>query len=98
MKHTRYISAALALSCALVTGGAWAATRANDHEISRQVVNELYRDVGVGPNGLRVRTRDGVVRLSGSVGTEWDWRMAERQARDAPGVTDVQNDLTVLIR
>ena len=98
MKHTRYIGTALALSCALATGGAWAATSTNDHDISRQVVNDLYRDVAVGPYGLRVRTRDGVVRLSGSVGTERDWRTAERQAREAPGVTAVQNDLTVLIR
>jgi osmotically-inducible protein OsmY len=98
MRHTRYIGTALALSCALAAGGAWASTSANDHDISREVVSDLYKDVAVGPYGLRVHTRDGVVRLSGSVGTERDWRRAEQEARNTAGVAAVQNDLTVLIR
>jgi len=66
----------------------------------RRAAPERHLEGGaVGPYGIRVRsTRDGVVHLSGSVQTIRDWRAAEREARDRSGVTDVQNDLSILVR
>ena len=105
MTHIRYIATTLALS-ALATGSAWAASgadpgvnpRGNDRDISRQLANDLIRQVAVGPYGVRVRTQNGIVRLSGSVGSVIDWKKADAEARGTDGVVAVQNDLSVLIR
>jgi osmotically-inducible protein OsmY len=99
MKHIRSIGTLLALSCAVATGSAWAAQGASATDISRQVATDLYKNVGVGPYGIQVHvTTTGVVRLTGSVGTERDWRTAQREARNTDGVAGVQNDLSVLMR
>jgi osmotically-inducible protein OsmY len=95
-KHIRTLGAAFALTCALTAGGAQAAD--DDRGISRQLASDLYKEVAVGTYGLRVRTLNGIVRLSGSVGTIRDWRIAQRMAEDAAGGADVQNDLNVVIR
>ena len=100
MKHIRLVTTTVALTCALATSGAWAAQNdaARDRAISREVANDLIKDVAIGPYGIRVRSRDGVVYLSGSVGTVRDWKVAAQEARGTAGVTAVQNDLSVLIR
>jgi osmotically-inducible protein OsmY len=98
MKQSRYIATSLALACAFASGGAWAAGGGSDQDISTQLVNDIFRQVAVGPYGLRVQTQNGVVRLSGSVGTVRDWKKAEAEARGAQGVTEVQNNLSVLTR
>jgi hyperosmotically inducible protein len=92
MKHIFAVS--VALSCVFAAGSAWA-----DVASSKQVATEILKDTAVGPYGVRVRTtQDGVVHLSGSVITIRDWKTAEADARDASGVTGVQNDLSVLVR
>ena len=92
-------SLALGLATLAFTFAASAASAAEgDRDISRQLTNDLYRSVAIGPYGVRVRTVNGVVRLSGSVGTVRDYWVAQRQAQDASGVSDVQNYLSVLIR
>lgn len=91
----------LALACGVAAGAAWAdvANTTADLPNSRQLASDILKEAAVGPYGIRVRsTRDGVVHLSGSVQTIRDWRAAEREARDGSGVTDVQNDLSILVR
>lgn len=84
---------AVGLLCAFAAGGAWAAPD------SKQVASEILRDAAVGPYGVRVRTtRDGVVHLTGSVVSIRDWNAADAVARDASGVTGVQNGLSILVR
>jgi len=99
MKHIFAMTAAL--SCVFAAGSAWAdaASTTGDAPSSKQLAGEILKDTAVGPYGIRVRTtRDGVVHLSGSVITIRDWKTAEADARDANGVTGVQNDLSVLVR
>ena len=96
MKHTRSLVIALALAAGLATSTAWAAD--GDRDISRQVATDLIRTVAIGPYGIQVRAQNGVVRLNGSVGTINDWKRAEQQAREVAGVSEVQNNLSVLIR
>jgi osmotically-inducible protein OsmY len=38
------------------------------------------------------------VYLSGSVATIRDWKQADRDARGTSGVSEVQNDLSILMR
>jgi hyperosmotically inducible protein len=104
MRHVGYVTATLA---ALAAGSAWAAdnhTRSDvnaavsDSEISRQVASDLIKDTAVGPYGVRVESRDGMVHMSGSVGSINDWMKADEDARNVEGVAGVQNDLSVLIR
>jgi osmotically-inducible protein OsmY len=101
MKHVRFVGTTVALSCAFAACSAWAdvASTSGGAPSSKQVAREILKDAAVGPYGVRVRTtRDGVIHLSGSVVTIRDWKTAEADARDANGVTDVQNDLSVLVR
>ena len=91
----------VAVACAFGAGSAWAdvASTTGDAPSSKALAGEILKDTAVGPYGVRVRTtRDGVVHLSGSVITIRDWKTAEADARDASGVTGVQNDLSVLVR
>jgi hypothetical protein len=87
------LGAAFALAGALATGSASAAD-----DLSRQLANDLYKEVAVGPYGLRVRAINGVLRLTGSVGTVRDWQVAQRMATDAAPGADIRNDLNVVIR
>ena len=101
MKHIRFVATGLALSCAFAAGGAWAdaASTSGDAPSSKQVATAILKDTAVGPYGVRVRTsRDGVAHLTGSVITIRDWKTADMDARDASGVTGVQNELSVLVR
>jgi osmotically-inducible protein OsmY len=93
--------ATVGLFCTFAAGGAWAdvASTSGDAPNSKQVASEILRDAAVGPYGVRVRaTRDGVVHLTGSVVSIRDWNAAEAAARDASGVTGVQNGLSILVR
>ncbi len=105
MNRIRYVAATVALSCAVIATSAMAAenTRSSspardDNIMSRQIATELVQNTAVGPYGVRVHARNGYVRLSGSVATIRDWMRADRDARNADGVNEVQNDLSVLVR
>ena len=105
MTRTGYVSTIAALACAVTATTAWAdaaetgVTATRDHNVtSKQIATELLREVCPGPYGLRVQSRNGYVRLSGSVATARDWKKAEQTARDAVGETEVRNDLSILIR
>ena len=106
MTRIRYVAATVALACAFAASSAWADaenTHVNssvrDNEtVSRQLTNTLLQDVAVGPYGVRVRTTNDRVLLTGSVGTVRDWMRADQDARNAASGMPVQNDLSVLIR
>jgi hypothetical protein len=67
----------------------------NDDEL-RQVVREhLAANNFVDVDDITVRARDGVVYLSGRVGTEGEQRVAERLITDLLGVEIVENELVV---
>src|SRR5215467_12852309 len=104
MKHIGYVATGLAASCVLIAGNASAASTSSgrdeptDNQISRQIASDLVRDTAVGPYGVWVHSRDGMVALTGSVATLKDWQKASEDARNAEGVEGVQNDLSILMR
>jgi osmotically-inducible protein OsmY len=103
MKHIRPVIIAIALSCAIGTAWADSPNRSvnaagKDGSIRKQLATQLLQETAVGPYGIQVRTQNGFVRLSGSVGTVRDWKKADELARGSEGVAEVQNDLSVLIR
>ena len=104
MRHIGYVAASLAASCVLVAGNASAASASSgrsepsDTQISRDIASDLIRDTAIGPYGVWVRSRDGMVELRGAVATVKDWKRAEEDARNAEGVDEVQNNLSILVR
>jgi len=69
----------------------------SDEEIQNTVRANLARDVRLpNPGNLFVQAKNGVVTLTGSVGTYAQKTAAEDDAWTAPGVVDVVNDLSVV--
>jgi uncharacterized protein YrrD len=67
-----------------------------DEEITRDVLDALWYRSGLGPADLQfvdVRTRGGIVELSGHTHTEHTREEIERVAREVRGVLDVRNYL-----
>jgi hypothetical protein len=67
-----------------------------DEEITRDVLDALWYRSGLGPADLQyvdVRTRDGIVELSGHTHTEQTRKKIEEVARGVRGVIDVRNHL-----
>lgn len=73
------------------------AARWSDEEIQNTVRANLARDVRLpNPGNLFVQAKNGVVTITGTVGTYAQKRAAEDDAWTAPGVVDVVNDLSVV--
>lgn len=66
-----------------------------DEDIYAMVMNALRRNMGVSQLNMRVKVRDGVVHLQGSVGSLEDLRGAGDIAASIPGVKSVDNALLV---
>ena len=66
-----------------------------DTEITTSVENKLNWNSQINSTGIRVRTTEGIVTLTGVVDTYWEKGLAEDVARYTKGVIDVVNDLTV---
>jgi osmotically-inducible protein OsmY len=66
-----------------------------DAGITAEVQGKLLADPDIGGLRIDVDTNDHVVTLSGTVGTEAERAKAVRAAREAEGVTDVIDQLTV---
>ena len=67
-----------------------------DEEITRDVLDALWYGSNLGPGDLQfveVRTRDGIVELSGHTHTERTRKRIEQVARGVRGVIDVRNYL-----
>lgn len=67
----------------------------SDDELRSLVRERLAEHPGLDVDDITVHARDGVVHLSGRVGTEGERRVAEHIITDVMGITDVRNDLVV---
>jgi hyperosmotically inducible protein len=89
-----------AASMALVAGGAFADDVKSDQPvkdsyITTKVKAELAKDKGTSARDIHVTTKDGIVILDGSVATDAEKELAEKDAKRIKGVTGVHNGLTV---
>ena len=66
-----------------------------DIEITTNIENKLNWNSQINASGIKVRTTDGIVTLSGVVDTYWEKSLAEDVALYTDGVIDVVNELTV---
>lgn len=67
----------------------------SDSELRAFVRDRLEEQLAFDPDDIEVAVRDGVVRLSGRVGTETEYRIVDHLLTDALGLADVKNDLVV---
>jgi osmotically-inducible protein OsmY len=68
-----------------------------DHEVHRDIVEELGCDGRVGGLDVDVTVKDGVVTLSGAVRTIAQLVAAERAMESIEGVKRIKLDLTVTL-
>ena len=66
-----------------------------DGELRALVRDRLEEQLAFDPNDVEVAVRGGVVRLSGRVGTEQEFRIVEHVVTDLIGIKEVKNDLVV---
>jgi len=67
----------------------------SDDELRQLVRNHLAAHNMLDPDDLAVRVEDGVVILSGRVGTEGERRVAEHVVTDVLGITSVRNEILI---
>lgn len=67
----------------------------SDGELRAFVRDRLEEQLAFDPDDIEVAVRNGVVRLSGRVGTESEYRVVEHLVTDVLGLTDVKNELVV---
>lgn len=67
----------------------------SDEELRALVREELASHEGVDADSITVTTADGVLTLSGRVGTEGERRIAERILSDTIGLASFRNDIVV---
>jgi osmotically-inducible protein OsmY len=66
-------------------------------DVSRDIKQALERRADRTADNIIVETRDGVVTLTGTVSSFGDRRAAEGAAWSAPGVTDVKDEIAVML-
>jgi len=66
-----------------------------DGELRALIRDRLEEQVAFDPNDVEIAVRDGVVRLSGRVGTEQELRIVEHVVTDLIGIKEVTNELVV---
>jgi len=66
-----------------------------DGELRALVRDRLDDQLAFDPNDVDVSVRGGVVRLSGRVGTEEEFRIVEHVVTDLVGLNNVRNELVV---
>jgi hypothetical protein len=67
----------------------------SDDELRDLVRDWLAQNETIDADDIVVSVEDGVVSLSGRVGTEGEMRIAERLVTDSLGITTVENELVV---
>jgi hypothetical protein len=67
----------------------------NDEELRALVRSELADHQSIDADSIVVSVEDGVVALSGRVGTEGERRIAEHILTDVIGVTEFRNELVI---
>jgi hypothetical protein len=67
----------------------------DDDELKEFIIDRLSEHNGLDTDDIEVEVENGMVRLSGRVGTEAELRMAEHVLTDVVGVTEIDNELVV---
>jgi hypothetical protein len=67
----------------------------SDGELKDLVLEHLAENRALDVNDINAHVEKGRVRLIGRVGTEAEWRIAERELTDVLGLTNVSNELVV---
>ena len=67
----------------------------DDKQIQQNVISELDWDPEVDSNEIGVAVEDGVVTLSGQVGSYWTKKAAEKAAKRVTGVRGIAQDIIV---
>jgi hypothetical protein len=67
----------------------------SDGELRALIRDRLEEQVAFDPSDVKIAVRDGVVRLSGRVGTEEELRIVEHVVTDLIGINEVNNELVV---
>jgi osmotically-inducible protein OsmY len=71
------------------------APRAVQRDVRRRIVEALHRNASIDARQITVAISGDKAVLAGSVGTWLQRESAERAAADAPGITHVENRITV---
>ena len=71
--------------------------RVKADDVRRRIAETIKRNAALDAAAIEVETTNGTVHLEGTVHSLWEKRMAEQAAASAPGVKEVDNDLTVVI-
>ena len=66
-----------------------------DEEILASVLNALHHNSGVPQERVKVAVRRGKAVLTGEVEQEFERELAQRVAAEAPGVVEVENEITL---
>lgn len=61
----------------------------------KEKIQKALQDAEIEASRITVQTDGGKVILSGKVRAWFEWDIAEREAWSAPGITDVQDHLTI---
>jgi BON domain-containing protein len=69
--------------------------RLTDNELRALVRDEFEQQLAFDPDDVDIAVSSGVVRLSGRVGTEEEFRIAERVITDLVGLKNLKNELVV---
>jgi BON domain-containing protein len=69
--------------------------RLTDNELRALVRDEFEQQLAFDPDDVDVAVSSGVVRLSGRVGTEEEFRIAERVVTDLVGLKNLKNEMVV---
>ena len=67
----------------------------SDGELRALVRDRLDEQLAFDPDDVEIAARDGVIRLSGRVGTEEELRIIEHVVTDVVGIEKVRNELLV---
>lgn len=67
----------------------------SDNELRALIRDTFDQQVGFDPSDVGISVRSGAVTLSGRVGTEQEFRVAERVVSDIVGLERVANDMVV---
>lgn len=67
----------------------------SDGELRAFVRDRLEEQLAFDPDDIEIAVKNGVVRLSGRVGTESEYRIVEHVVTDVLGLTEVNNELVV---
>jgi osmotically-inducible protein OsmY len=70
--------------------------KVNTSNICDDIMHALHRSWFFDPKTITVKAQDGKVRLSGTVHSPHERQIAASTAWASPGVTDVENDITII--